>query len=178
MAKLGIHTGADLRRQSLGFLEAHFGKSAAYLHGACRGIDERPVRADRQRKSIGGERTYAEDLVGADALHAALEEIVDIVWERIVGHRATGRTVTLKLRYADFRQITRARSLPRPVDGRADFARLGHALLESTLPAPLGVRLLGLTLSGLVARETMARGPTPSPAAGVAEVPRQTSLDF
>jgi len=172
MAALGIHTGADLREQSLAFLEQHFGKSARYLYRASRGEDDRPVRSDRERKSIGGERTYEENLEGSAALHEALDGIVDIVWERIERHGARGRTVTLKLRYADFRQITRARSLPAPIATRAEFAGLGHALLETTLPARLGVRLLGLTLSGLTA-------PSEDPAApGVAEAPAQVSLAF
>lgn len=149
MAGLGIHTGADLRARSLRFLERHFGKSAAYLYRASRGEDERPVRADRERKSIGGERTYARDLIRDEDLREALERIIDIVWERVERHRGAGRTVTLKLKYADFRQITRARSVNRALRDREGFARLGRALLASLLPVSQGVRLLGLTLSAL-----------------------------
>ena len=174
MAKLGIHTGADLRAKSLVFLEEHFGKSALYLYRAARGQDERAVRSDRQRKSIGGERTYADDLVEAEELHEALEHIVEIVWERIARHRARGRTVTLKVKYADFRQITRARSLDHCVASRHDFAAIGHTLLDTTLPAPRGVRLLGLTLSGLeMAPQAEQRG-----ADEVREAPVQESLGF
>jgi DNA polymerase-4 len=174
MASLGIHTGLDLRRQSLEFLQLHFGKSAPYLYGACRGEDDRPVRADRERKSIGGERTYDTDLVSAEDLHAALDAIVDIVWERIERHGARGRTVTLKLKYADFQQITRARSLPDPVPTRECFAAVGHELLDGTLPAPRGIRLLGLTLSALMPGKA-AQQPSPP---GVAERPVQKSLVF
>jgi DNA polymerase-4 len=173
MAKLGIHTGSDLRDCDLAFLREHFGKSAHYLYRACRGEDDRPVRADRERKSIGGERTYAEDLIAADDLHAALDGIVDIVWTRIEGNGARGRTVTLKLKYADFRQITRARSMPEPVVSREVFAGIGHALLDGVLPLRMGVRLLGLTLSGLVAGEQH-----PSPTRAVAEAPVQPRLAF
>lgn len=174
MAKLGIHTGADLRSASLAFLEEHFGKSALYLYRAARGQDERAVRSDRQRKSIGGERTYADDLVKSEDLHEALERIVEIVWDRIARHRARGRTVTLKMKYADFRQITRARSLDRTVASRDEFAAIGHALLDATLPAPLGVRLLGLTLSGLEPHER----PEERGVNEVREMPVQKSLDF
>ena len=100
MAGLGIHTGADLRARSLRFLERHFGKSAAYLYRASRGEDERPVRADRERKSIGGERTYARDLIRDEDLRAALERIIDIVWERIERHRGAGRCLAPPLRHA------------------------------------------------------------------------------
>ncbi|EED33462.1 DNA-directed DNA polymerase protein [gamma proteobacterium NOR5-3] len=151
MSTLGIHSGADIRAQSLHFLEQHFGKSAQYLYRASRGEDYRPVRPDRQRKSIGGERTYAEDLLLDEDLRKALEHIIDIVWERIDRHRSLGRTVTLKVKYADFQQITRARSVSPPVETRADFERLSRELLEALLPVPKGVRLLGLTLSGLEA---------------------------
>ena len=175
MARLGIHTGADLRARSLPFLERHFGKSAVYLYGASRGEDERPVRADRERKSIGGERTYAEDLIRDEELREALERIIDIVWERIERHRGAGRTVTLKLKYADFRQITRARSVNPALRDREGFARLGRALLESVLPVPQGVRLLGLTLSGLECPQgRQARAIEPARE----EQPVQNRLDF
>jgi DNA polymerase-4 len=178
MARLGIHTGADLReRRSLAFLEQHFGKSARYLYNASRGVDERPVRADRQRKSIGGERTYADDLLGAEALHAALDDIVDIVWERIARQRASGRTVTLKVKFEDFQQITRSRSVAPQVSAREDFARVSRELLEALLPVPRGVRLLGLTLSALDAREE-GDGEYSPPQAVAEGPPRQAVLDF
>jgi DNA polymerase-4 len=173
MASLGIHCGADLRAQSLAFLEQHFGKSALYLYRASRGEDDREVRPDRERKSIGGERTYGEDLLQPEALRAALEDIIQLVWQRIEGHGARGRTVTLKVKYADFRQITRARSV-RPAVGDLDgFAGIARELLEALLPVPLGVRLLGLTLSALEQAEAIADGHR------VAEgTPGQQYLDF
>ena len=174
MAAMGIHTGSDLRQQSLAFLEQHFGKAAHYLYRACRGEDERPVRPDRERKSIGGERTYGDDLTLDSELHEALDGIVDIVWPRIEGHGSRGRTVTLKLKYADFRQITRARSQSEPIASRETFSMLAHELLEGVLPVPLGVRLLGLTLSGLVSSSAEQR----QPADGVAEEPQQGRLVF
>lgn len=172
MARLGIHTGADLRAQSRDFLQSHFGKSADYLYRASRGIDHRPVKPDRIRKSIGAERTYGEDLSDAAALQEALADIADKVWQRVDNHGAQGRTVTLKVKYNDFHQITRARSLDEPVRGRDHFGEVGAALLAGLLPVPRGVRLLGLTLSGL--RE----GEEPPPA-GVAEpAPSQAQFDF
>ncbi|PLW81484.1 DNA polymerase IV [Kineobactrum sediminis] len=149
MAALGIHTGADLREKGLAFLQTHFGKSADYLYGACRGEDDRPVRVDRLRKSIGGERTYTEDLHDDNALVTALEHIIDLVWSRIEKNNASGRTLTLKVKYADFQQITRARSVATGIATRQDFSALAHAILASLLPVPQGVRLLGLSLSSL-----------------------------
>jgi DNA polymerase IV len=174
MARLGIHSGADLRRQELDVLRQHFGKSADYLYRASRGIDHRPVSPHRTRKSVGGERTYQADLVEETALREALAEIADIVWQRIERNGARGRTVTLKVKYSDFRQITRARSLPSPLPGREALEAVGQALLGELLPVPLGVRLLGLTLSGLEDAQ-----PPPAAQRSVAEpAPRQGSFDF
>lgn len=149
MAQLGIHTGADLRQCDLAMLSAHFGKSAGYLFRACRGIDHRPVRPDRVRKSVGGERTYGEDLLAAAELEAALDGIIDIVWERIQKQRARGRTVTLKLKYCDFRQLTRSQTGTESLVDKRSFAGIARGLLAPLLPVERGVRLLGLTLSGL-----------------------------
>ena len=148
MEGLGILTGADLRDRPLPFLQAHFGSHAAYLHGAARGVDERPVRPDRPLKSVGAERTFGTNLSDAGELDAALARVADAAWTRIERAGARGRTVTLKLRYADFRTITRARSLAAPVQNRDAMLDAGRGLLQPLLPAPAGVRLLGLTLSG------------------------------
>jgi DNA polymerase-4 len=153
MGRLGIATGADLKAQSLAFLEAHFGSFAGYLHGAARGIDHRPVRADRIRKSVGAERTFFEDIHARDALMAALETVLDALMERVERAGATGRTVTLKVKYADFHQITRARSYTMPVGDRATIGAAGRALLDALCPVEKGVRLLGLTLSALAGEE-------------------------
>ena len=149
MAALGIETGADLRAHSLAVLQRHFGSYAAYLHGAARGEDDRPVRPDRPLKSVGAERTFDANIADPVALDAALARIADAAWARIARHEATGRTVTLKLRHADFRTVTRARSFAQPLADRDALLAAGRALLASLLPVPAGVRLLGLTLSGL-----------------------------
>ena len=150
MAALGIATGADLRERPLAFLHQHFGSYATYLYGAARGEDERPVRPDRPPKSIGAERTFATNLADPAALRDALGRVADAAWVRIARHDTRGRTVTLKLRHADFRTITRARSFASAVTGRDGLLEAGQGLLAALLPVPDGVRLLGLTLSGFV----------------------------
>ena len=147
LAKLGIETGADLAAKDIVFLRQHFGSFADYLFRAARGIDLRPVRANRKAKSIGGERTFSSDLSEHDELRDTLERIIAIVWDRIAAEQARGRTVVLKLKYTDFRTVTRSRSLPGPVADRAQFARLARELLEEAIPLELPIRLLGLTLS-------------------------------
>lgn len=159
MARLGIETGADLAAKDRAWLGAHFGSFGDYLYRAARGIDLRPVRSSRIRKSVGGERTFSEDIHDPSELRDTLERIIDIVWERIERNGAKGRTVTLKLKYNDFRIQTRARSLPRLVEGKPAFAEAARILLEEALPLPLPIRLMGLTLSGLegVARPARER---------------------
>ncbi|KLE34724.1 DNA polymerase IV [Aurantiacibacter luteus] len=149
MARLGIETGADLAARDLAWLRANFGSFADYLYRAARGIDLRPVRTNRIRKSIGGERTFSEDISSGPALRDTLDDIVEIVWERIAAKEARGRTVTLKLKFNDFQIITRARSQVQAVADKASFAAVAHELLEGELPLPMPIRLMGLTLSNL-----------------------------
>ena len=149
MEALGIRTGADLAAWPLAELEQHFGSSAGYYHRAAHGRDDRPVRADHVRKSIGAERTFDVDVLEGPALQAALEPVLDAVMERIERKNASGRTVTLKLKFSDFSQITRARSVTDLVSDREAVRRLALGLLRAELPLPRSVRLLGLTLSNL-----------------------------
>jgi DNA polymerase-4 len=153
MKRLGIETGADLKAQSLPFLKAHFGSFADYLFGAARGLDDRPVRPNRVLKSVGAERTFFEDLSEPKALADALENVLDGLMPRIERSGAAGRTVTLKVKFADFRIITRARSFAQAINDRASIGAAGHGLLAALCPVPLGIRLLGLTLSALADRE-------------------------
>lgn len=153
MARLGIETGADLASKDIAVLRQNFGSFAEYLYRAARGIDLRPVRAHRIRKSVGGERTLSQDISSGPALRAQMDTIVDIVWERIERAEASGRTVTLKMKYNDFQIVSRAQSLSRSVADKAEFSRIGHALLEEMLPLPLPIRLMGLTLSNLARDE-------------------------
>ncbi len=149
MERLGIRTGADLAARDMAALEEAFGVHGRYLYWAARGRDDREVRAHRVSKSVGAERTFDTNILAPEALRAALGPIADAAWERVDRKAGAGRTVTLKLRYADFRQITRAKSLPAPVRSRAAFLEVGQALLDPLCPPRAPVRLLGLTLSAL-----------------------------
>ena len=153
MAGLGIETGAQLREKDLAFLRSHFGSMADYLYRAARGIDLRAVKAHRPRKSVSAERTFDHDLSSGLALREALENIADAAWERIEKSKSRGRTVTLKLRFADFQTLSRVRSVAMVVESRAVFGRLGLDLLDALLPLPQPVRLMGLGLSSLEGEE-------------------------
>ncbi len=149
MARLGIHSGADLRAQTLAFLQHNFGSSGEYYYNLARGICFRQVKPNRPYKSIGAEDTFLEDLTDGDALVAELDRISRTVWRRIEEKQIRGRTVTLKVKFRDFQIVTRAKSLDRNVADRAEFLELGVALLRTMLPVAKGIRLLGLTLSNL-----------------------------
>lgn len=149
MRALGIHTGLDLRAQSLALLQRHFGKAGPYYYSIARGIDERPVRADRLRKSIGAENTFATDLWTLDAASSAVRAIGEKVWRHCESLHVRGRTVTLKVRYADFDQITRSRTTKDLIASREELEQHTLAMLTPVFPTLRGIRLLGVTLSSL-----------------------------
>jgi len=147
--QLGIEIGLDLKGQTLDFLQQHFGKAGSYYYWAARGIDERPVRADRIRKSVGAENTFPADLFTCEAARDALREIVDKVWGYCERSGIRGRTVTLKVKFANFQIITRSRTGQMQIRTRGELEQLTVALLEPLFPVARGIRLLGISLSSL-----------------------------
>ena len=154
METLGILTGADLRDSNLDELTRYFGSSAGYFHRAAHGEDDRPVQPDRPLKSVGAERTFDVDLTDEVDLLLALEPVIDAAWTRIARADASGRTLTLKVKFADSRLMARSRTLAAPMSDRSIIAETGRVFLRSLLPADQGIRLLGLTLSGLGSDES------------------------
>lgn len=147
MQRLGITTGADLRAKPLAFLEQHFGKSAGWYLSIANGIDDRPVVPDRQRKSSGTETTFARDLTADAEIEAGVERLAGEVWDWCEKTLLFGRTVTLKVKFADFRQVTRRQSYSSPIAERGLLLRTSRDLVRSLLPVAQGVRLLGVTVS-------------------------------
>jgi DNA polymerase-4 len=150
MERLGIMTGADLAAWSLPELEAHFGSSGCWYWRIARGIDEREVRSDRAHKSVSAERTFDTDLTAPADLSRELNRVAGYAWDRIERAAVHGRTVTLKVKFADFEIITRSRSFPAPVPARDAFEAAGQSLLAALHPVPKGIRLLGLGLHSIV----------------------------
>jgi DNA polymerase IV len=149
MNGLGLFTGKDIRNQTLEFMNANFGKSGAYYYWISRAVDDRPVRANRMRKSVGAENTFSADLTSFDAMVAELRPLIDKVWRHCESTGNLGRTVTLKIKFFDFEIITRSRSGPSAVSSRGDLESLAIALLQADMPFPKAVRLLGVSLSSL-----------------------------
>ena len=152
MKRLGIETGADLRTKSLAFLQAHFGSSADWYHAIARGIDHRPVNPDRVRKSSGSETTFNENLVEPEAIEAGVLRMADDVWGWCEKRQAFGRTVTVKVKFADFRQITRSRSRTAVIDTHASLRTTSIELIRSVLPTTTPIRLVGVTVSNFEER--------------------------
>jgi len=153
MHAAGIQTGADLKAWSLQDLKQHFGKAGAWYHAVARGQDERAVNPNRERKSSGSETTFDEDLIDPARIEAGVLAMADDVWAWCEKTGARGRTVTVKIKWADFQQATRSQSLARPVDSRATLHGASLALIRSVLPPLKGIRLVGVTLSNFAGRQ-------------------------
>ena len=147
---LGATTIAELRALDLELLERRFGRHGRGLWEFARGIDQRPVRVDRVRKSLGQERTYAADLQLLEQMDRELEELAERVAHGLRKREIAARTITVKARYPDFTTKTRARTLLQPTTAPGRIAAIARELLRQTEAARRGVRLLGVTASGLV----------------------------
>jgi DNA polymerase-4 len=149
MQRLGIQTGADLRVQSLAFLQQQFGKSAAWYLGIANGEDDRPVVADRPRKSFGCETTFERDLTASAEIESGVEAMADDVWASCAKANAFARTVTVKVKFADFHLITRSRSFSTAVACRDLLRRASVELVRTLLPTNKGeVLRLGVVYLG------------------------------
>jgi DNA polymerase-4 len=149
MHKLGIHTGADLKRWDLVSLVRNFGKAGVFFYDIVRGIDERSVEPDQERKSVGTELTYEKDLVTNFEVIAELYKLEKELMERLEHSDATGRTITLKIKFSDFRQITRSKTLQNYI---RDFDMLHKEVSDIRKSIKLEgtrIRLLGVTVSNL-----------------------------
>jgi DNA polymerase-4 len=153
MKRLGIHTGADLKAQTREFLQQYFGKAGAYYYAGARAQDDRRVVPDRPRKSVGSETTFPQDLGRPVEIEEGVLSVLDDVWGYCERTRMAGRTVTVKIKYADFQIVTRSRTLSAPVASRAELERTSVELVRSIFPLEKKVRLLGVSLSNLDPRE-------------------------
>ncbi len=146
---LGVQTIGDLARLSTSVLTAKLGRQGEALHLLARGIDEREVEISLGLKSIGNEETFNEDIINADVARQKLLALATKVGGRL-RHKATvGRTISLKVKYNDFKQITRSTTLIDPVDDGGAIYRLCCALLDKTEIGRRPIRLLGVTVSNL-----------------------------
>lgn len=146
MHRLGIRTGADLRLWNEAALVQQFGKAGHSYYGYARGIDEREVTPNRVRKSLGAETTFAEDTDDRERLRLELSAVREEVWNRVMRHEFRGKTVVLKLKFDNFRQITRSKTLFTPVDSAETLRRVSEELLAAADFHGRKIRLIGLTV--------------------------------
>src|SRR5271167_4613909 len=156
MRALGIETGADLRRQTLDFLQDRFGKSGSWYYNIARGWDERPVQPDRERKSLGSETTFPEDRSDPVQIEAGVIAMADDVWAWCEKANSHGRTVTVKIKWADFQISTRSRSIETRIETREKLLELALELIRTVFPPQKGIRLVGVTLSNFKLPNTNA----------------------
>jgi len=149
MKQLGIHTGLDMKQQSKEFMIRNFGKVGSYFYNISRGIDERPVQSDRERKSVGVETTFKEDIRSTEELVRQLRKLSHEVARRIQKPGLAGKTLTVKIKYSDFQQITRCKTISDPVSDEEDIFNLAREILIRSGIADKAVRLTGITLSNL-----------------------------
>jgi len=158
MKKMGLHTGADLKKLSEVQLVKHFGKTGKFFYKIVRGIDDREVQAHRETKSIGAEDTFPYDLMDLKEMNAELEKIGSVVHDRLLRYKMKGRTVTLKIKYHDFKQITRSLSFAESIDDLELILDTAKQLLASTEPEDSKIRLLGISLSNFNDIQIRERG--------------------
>jgi DNA polymerase IV len=157
LQNLGIHTIGDLRARTPALLEDLFGSWGSTLWELAHGVDERAVVPDHKAKSISHETTFAEDITDADALRAWLLDLTRQVASRLRCNHLRGRTVHVKIRFSDFRTITRSHTLTQSTFATQELWNAGLPLLLKNLPANhRGVRLLGFCVSGFDAEPQQA----------------------
>ena len=157
LAHYGIRTVADLAAVDAAHLASLVGRAAAaQLHDLAWAVDDRPVEADRPVKSVSHEETFATDVVERERLRLEIVRMADSVHSRLRANHLSGRTVTVKLRYGDFKTITRSHSLSRPVASTAELVALATELLAA-IDLRAGVRLLGVGVSSL-GKEAVSSG--------------------
>ena len=154
MKGMNIHNGADLKMLSETDLLKHFGKVGKFYYGIVRGIDDRPVEPNQETKSIGAEDTFPEDLETIDEMDKELSKIAGTVHKRLITHGLKGRTVTLKIKYSNFKTITRSKSFIEPLNDLSLITGTAKELLLATEPEQNKIRLLGITVSNFGERNS------------------------
>ncbi|GAY73736.1 DNA polymerase IV [Lentilactobacillus kosonis] len=152
MHELDINNGEDLIKWEQLDLIKYFGKFGHVLYERARGIDNRPVEANRVRKSIGKERTYGSVLVTDDEVRSALTKIANLVTKEVIKQKKHGKTLVLKIRFSDFITYTKRVSFDRYISNdETEFLSLATELLEEVpeVSSDRGVRLLGITITNL-----------------------------
>lgn len=147
MKKMGLHKGADIKNLTEAELMKHFGKVGRFYYNIVRGLDNREVQPHRETKSIAAEDTFEYDLTEAEEMFEQLERISRLLFERLQQHDMYGRTITVKIKFHDFKLRTRSHSFPQPVSDRQAIVTIARELLLTADIAGKKIRLLGISVS-------------------------------
>lgn len=147
MKSIGLHTGLDLKQLSEDEMNRHFGKVGRFYYQIVRGIDNREVQPNRETKSVAAEDTFPYDLTSLEEMEPELDKLAQVVCRRLQQYELKGRTITLKIKYADFKQITRSLSLAAGVNDFDTIIGTAKQLLTASADADKAIRLLGISLS-------------------------------
>ena len=148
MYQLGIFSGLELKSKSLEFLEKHFGKAGSFYYNVVRGIHNSEVKSDRITKSVAAEHTFDVNLSSEIFMIEKLDVIAVALEKRLKKHHVAGKTITLKIKYSDFTQQTRSKTLPYFISDKALILEIVKELLYQERMKD-SVRLLGISLSNL-----------------------------
>ncbi len=149
MHALGIKTGLDLKQKSLAYLVQHFGKAGQHFYNIARAIDHREVNNHRESKSVGVETTFQQDINDPSEILRQLQQLLHQALTKLKAKQLTAQTVTIKVKYHDFVQVTRSRTLPQSISEATNFSAIFEGLLKDTDIGQRKVRLLGVSLSSL-----------------------------
>lgn len=158
MKKLGIFTGADLKKRTLEELTDRFGKAGRWYYKIVRGIDNRKVSPDRTRKSVSAENTFIEDLYERSVMLEKLDKLCERVGRHLEKSNLGGRTITLKIKFKDFTTTTRSRTMTYFLETKEQLIPLVEELLENPSFPSNGVRLLGVGVSNLNNQDELPPG--------------------
>jgi DNA polymerase-4 len=149
----GIFTGNDLKQRSRPELVRLFGKHGRFFYDIARAVDERPVNPVSIRKSYGREQTFDSDVSDPGELNHKMEDIAMQLWEGLEEHQLRGRTLVVKIKYSDFVQITRSRTIGVPLDDPETIMAMAREIITREYPFRNPVRLLGISVTNLTGRE-------------------------
>jgi len=147
MKKLGIYSGADLKTRSKDELIKYFGKLGLWYYDIARGQDNRIVDPNRERKSLSSETTFEEDVIDQTVIENGIISMANAVWKWCENNGERGRTVTIKIKWADFKQSTKSKSFKDIIKSRNQIQEISLDLIRSVFPLQKSIRLVGVTLS-------------------------------
>ncbi len=152
--KLGITDGLELKNAGMEFISRHFGKNGLFFYNIALGVDNRQVEPERDRKSVGAENTFSQDLVQDDELNRELDHICEILFARLVKARVWGLTITVKIKYHDFNQVTRSKTFNQGISELHLIKHIARELLHENRDTGKPIRLLGVSFSQLQPTES------------------------